>query len=90
MAEAQQRCTIKEFRLWQAYALLEPFGAFRDDARMAIQTAYIVSAVTGRSMKPLDFMPKFGRQRKPKQQTPDEMVDVLCHAFGVQRPPETE
>ncbi len=83
---------MSEFRLWQAYALIEPFGAYREDVRSAIIAQTVANAQRGRGQRAFkikDFMPKFGRRTsKPKRQTPDEMVNVLCLAFGAQPPPE--
>lgn len=53
--------SAREFAEWMAYDQLEPIGAYRDDARMAILDAVVATAFSdpkkGRKPKPEDFMP---------------------------------
>lgn len=53
--------TLEQFRLWQGYFAIEPWGEERADLRMAIETSALVNMqiVRGRKTKPRDFMPNF-------------------------------
>ena len=74
-----ERCSIREFRLWQAYAMIEPFGNIRGDIQAAIIAQTVANVHRGRgqrSYKIQDFMPKFDRG-KADSQTPDQMLAVM-------------
>jgi hypothetical protein len=68
-----------EFTEWMAHATLEPFGADRDDVRIAIMTAAIVNEVraltiswTGNKQEPAkveDYMPEFGKVDQEQEAT---------------------
>lgn len=44
MAEAKSRCTVGEFRQWQRFAEIEPFGEEREDLRTALICVRILQA----------------------------------------------
>lgn len=78
VAEAKRRLTIREFRRWQAFAAVEPFGEERADLRMAIGAcvnANIHRAKNQKAFKPGDFMPRFGVVKKA--QSAKEQVALL-------------
>ena len=79
-----ERCSIREFQLWKAYAMIEPFGNIRGDIQAAIIAQTVANVHRGRgqrSYKIQDFMPKFDRAA-PAPQSSDQMIAVLCHASG--------
>lgn len=78
------------FKEWQAYYLLEPFGQWRDDYRMAI-LASILANINRDSKKhptpfdPLDFMPDFmavGDEQESNPETIQDKVMQLAKALG--------
>ena len=74
--EAQEKIDFDEFKHWQAYYKLDPFGEQRVEFMLA-QLCYITASAhagKGRSFKIDDFMPKYGVSRK---QTPEEMKMIL-------------
>lgn len=68
----------------------EPFGAWRDDYRVAILTALMANVYRDQKTRrepyvPEDFMPRFGESDGEQAQTPEEMlmvVEMLNVAFG--------
>lgn len=65
---------LETFLRWIEFDELDPFGAARDDLRMAISSAAICSMLMGKrgpTLKPRDFMPDF--TKKPKKQSADDM-----------------
>lgn len=67
MSEAKRRCTLREFRRWQAYDQIEPFGEVRADLRIAILATVVAAGFGSKSAKPSDFMPRLNAEPKPKQ-----------------------
>ena len=83
---------MSEFRLWQAYAMIEPFGAVRGDIRSAIIAQTVANVHRGRgqrSYKIQDFMPKFDRA-EPVPQSSAQMIAMLCQASGESIPKDFE
>jgi len=74
--EAQQRCSAKEFAEWLAYDLVEPFGAWRDDHRSAVQTMHLMSAWIRGEHQANAYMTKFSMEQ-PRQQTEEQMKAIL-------------
>jgi len=67
----------REFREWQAYYNIEPFGESRADLRSAINACVVANANRGKNtpaFKVDDFMPKF-ENKKPM--TNQEIKNVL-------------
>ena len=79
----KQRIPPHEFAAWVAYDSIEPFGEWRADLRMGIQTAAIVNALCGAKSKSADFMPDFAKP-EPKRQTAEQMKALLKARFGKQ------
>ena len=52
---------------WMAYATLEPFDHARQELGTAYGAANICAAITGKPQRVGDFMPKWSRGRKAKQ-----------------------
>lgn len=68
----------EELTEWMAYDSIEPFGAVRDDYRVALLsalTANIHRRKNSRTFSPNDFMP-FLKQKK-KKQTWQEMKEAM-------------
>jgi len=78
---AQQEIDAPEFTEWIAYYNLEPFGQVRDDIRIGHAACCIASAIGVKNAKVSQFMPDFGKKRKP--QSAEEMRATLMAAFGV-------
>lgn len=80
--EAKQRCTLEEFRSWQAYDQLEPFGEYRQDARIAV-LACVIAEAGGAKKATIDqfmvgkFIDKTGPAR-PKQ-TVKQMAQTFAN-----------
>lgn len=82
--------TAKQFREWQMFYDLEPFGEVRDDYR----TASIVAMIANVNRDPKkrkepykleDFLLKFGEQPPKKQQTWQQqalMLKMLAAAYS--------
>lgn len=79
MCEAQQRVTMKEFKQWQAYAQIEPFGQKRSDLRMGILACAVLAPHSGRrKLAPADFMPDFTKHLRPvKAQSSAEIMATM-------------
>ena len=78
-----EQLPYKEYREWQAYFKINPFGEYRDDLNSAIVASTIANVNRGKHSppyKPKDFMPKFNK--KSKQMTDDEIKAVLRRACG--------
>jgi hypothetical protein len=54
---------MRQFGEWRALYNLDPWGPWRDDARVALAASGLAN-VQGARCKPKDFMPKFD-QKKP-------------------------
>lgn len=80
MAEAQSRCSYREFCEWIAFDKIEPFGAVRDDLRIAQLCALTANINRGKGTRPFrvnDFMFDFTRDKKQKSQTAKQMQMTL-------------
>lgn len=66
VAEAQERCTSREFGEWKAFYRLEPFGEERADWRIAL----LGTSLTKKDV--WSFMP-FVQKPQPKEQDEDEI-----------------
>ncbi len=76
LAKAKRAITMRELVEWQAYYAIEPFGAQRDDLRMALQTAAILNPFRSKgtpAINPIDLMP-FLDAEKPKAQSTESMA----------------
>lgn len=77
-----RRITAKQFRQWEVYNELEPFGEFRDDVRAAQITAMIFNmAVAVKDRKPLtEFLLPWDKvleqEAAPKRQTPEQQLQI--------------
>ena len=60
--------TSEELSLWEEYARRHPFGDERADVRSAYQTACVVSATVGKTMKVKDFLPQWQEEKKQSWQ----------------------
>ena len=56
MAEAKHRCTLREFRQWQRFAELEPFGEMRQDLRAGVIAQTVAAAAGNKRAKLKDFL----------------------------------
>ena len=80
MKEAQARCDSREFAEWMVYDRVEPFGAVRDDLRIAQLCALTVNmqrARGSRAAKVSDFMFDFNRKTKTKVQSAKQIQTVF-------------
>jgi hypothetical protein len=60
--------TVVEYRQWQAFYALEPFGDVRADMRSGIVAALIARTMGGRkNATPLDYMPIVAAQDKERE-----------------------
>ena len=74
--------TAREFEEWILFYNREPFGEYRSDLRMALNTANIVSVLAGKGLKVKDFMLEF--EQKPNQEkTAGQMIQQLDLYFGL-------
>lgn len=78
--------TAKQFREWEAYAQIEPFGELRDDYRAASIRQMIFNAnVKPEDQRPIkDFLIKWdaeGEEKKQKQTW--QMQKAIAHAIVV-------
>ena len=64
--------SFTEYRKWQAYAAINPFGAARDDLRIGILGLRIAQALGAKNAKLQDFVPRFETRR---QQSQTEMMN---------------
>lgn len=88
--ELLSRVSSRELTEWGLYYELEPFGEWRADLRMGIQTAAQVNSVPRnkkerhKAWKPEDFMPDFERDARkgPNQDVLFEKVKMLSAVFG--------
>ena len=87
---------VAEYRSWQAYADIEPFGHHYDDLRSGALVAanYNVNRDVKKRAEPyqaLDFVPwnDMAQQQAEPLQLPDAQAEAnaLMRAFGVQPPP---
>lgn len=80
LKRCQREVDSAEFVAWQAYSLLDPFGAERADWRAGMVAATIANVNRGRTTRPYhprDFMPSF-RPRPPEPvQTVEEQQQIL-------------
>jgi hypothetical protein len=70
VARCQQEVDAREFAEWMAYYNIEPFGPEREDLRAGIVACTIANVNRGkgtRSMKPSDFVPKFGGKSRQSE-----------------------
>ena len=56
VAEAKVRCTYREFREWQVFYSLYPWGEERQDLRFGIVASMLAQRWGSRSAKPSDFV----------------------------------
>lgn len=68
---------MREFREWQAYDRIEPFGEERADLRMAILATVAAQVGGAKNARPADFLPRF--EPAKKKQTPEEMARLFRH-----------
>ena len=74
-AEAKARCSIREFRDWQIYSVVEPFGDDRLDWNFALLAAHLLNIQLGRGSRPItpdELRLRFGGERR--RQTRNEML----------------
>lgn len=79
--------TAQEFREWQLYARIEPFGSAHEDYRFGKLMAIMVNMQRKRGSKalqPWDFMPPFEKRTKKYQTWQEQLqvVEALNQAFG--------
>ena len=79
VARLSAEMTAREFKEWQAYFDIEPFGEKRADLRAGIVASTVHNMQTRHSLKPSDFMPDFGPKRR---QTVAEMQARILVATG--------
>lgn len=78
--------TWEQFRAWQEYAELEPFGPQREDYRAGVIASTVVNASPAkkrgaRPVKPTDFFPATPTARRRKPLTdPSEWGNVISMA----------
>lgn len=73
--------TRKELCDWIAWDRISPFGQERDDWRTAWLIAHIVGIFTGKKTQVRQYLPSFGKVKKPRQ-TATQMRGVLMAASG--------
>jgi hypothetical protein len=81
--------SAKQFRDWETYAQIEPFGEMRQDYRIASVVAMIFNmAVKSEDRKPIkEFLLPFGEDVEKSRQTPEQMERMakwiaLCYSVG--------
>lgn len=79
--------TSAEFRDWQLYAMIEPFGSAQEDYRFGRLMAVIANLQRKRGSKALqaaDFMPPYAKRSKRFQTWQEQLqvVEMLNQAFG--------
>lgn len=82
LREAMQRITAREFRIWQAEYMLDPWGEERGDLQAAIvaHTTAECNRSKGPRTRIKDFMPDFDKEYRPAQ-TPEQMAAIIRAAF---------
>lgn len=78
--ELLNRVNSEELSEWMAFNKIEPFGYERDDMRFAILTCVIANCNRSSKQRPFkisDFMLKFDRLDKPREQTDEEIEATL-------------
>ncbi len=70
---------LEEYRSWQAYALVEPFGHVREDLRIAKPIAALMSLQTKRPVKPSMLIHDFDEQYRDKAQRTPEQARIDFH-----------
>lgn len=78
MAELERELSSTELVEWQAYWMLEPWGAIRDDLHAARIESLLFNVHRGKSQKaakPADFM-----YRDTWQQADDERAELIANA----------
>lgn len=77
VAECQERVDAVEFRNWQLYAEIEPFGQdWLQTGMICMLVAAANSGKKGRKWKPEDFMP-ITKRATIRRQTSEEMQQIL-------------
>lgn len=78
--------TAKQFRDWEIYHELEPFGEIRADYRVAAVVQMLYNVNRGAKQKPLpleDFLLRFDAEPKPKpRQNQFGMMKLLAEAYS--------
>lgn len=84
VAEAQARCSSREFAMWEAWERLSPYEPDRQDTRIAVMAANLMAAMNkGTSYRVRDFMPVQGAETEPtKPQSEAEMKAMLNPIFA--------
>ena len=82
-----RRITIKDFREWQAYYELEPFGELRADYRSASICLTLANLKRGKNQKPYkleDFLFKFDEEPKRGQSIQEKLavMTVIARAWN--------
>ena len=77
VARAQSEIDSREFAEWMCIHRMDPIGTDRADLGAAIVASTIANVnSTKRRFKPSDFMPRWGREIKPRQSV-SEMKRIL-------------
>lgn len=77
------RISYREFVEWTLYYQIEPYGAERDDLRMAVLGAYLINAMAGlwtgkeSDVKPADLLPQFESETE-RDPEPDAAADAVA------------
>jgi len=67
--------TPRQFKEWQVFEEIEPFG---DEWQQAANIAWAALNAFGKTKsKPSDFMPHYTRKPPPRRKTPEEMLAIL-------------
>lgn len=79
--------TSAEFREWQLFSIIEPFGSQRDDQRFGMVAAAATNVHLKKGAKPVqpsDFFPPFEKRHKTTQTWQEQLqiVEMLNIAFG--------
>ena len=74
--ELLARIDSRELTEWLAYYGLNPWGPERSDLRAGMVASTVANCLTSGSFKPSDFMPKYGPQPEPVEQTPEQLRDM--------------
>jgi hypothetical protein len=84
VAELLARISSKELTQWMAFYKLEPFGAdaeFLGHAITASTVANVNRKKGSKTLKPVDFMPKFENQEQSTEQQ-IQFAAMITEAFG--------
>ena len=82
--------TPEQLEEWEVYNYIEPIGEVREDVRMAYMASLILNIaikIFGKKgaelTEPADFVPQWGQKRERRQQTVEEMKEVMFRIANV-------